>query len=94
MAGRSSCEWTGEDEEGSDSSWVPDDEEQHADPDDDDEVFDGWFDCEETHDANTKKDYHKPVGRIEAESRLGDMLCKKLLEGPWDATDVCELAFT
>ena len=78
MAGSSNDEWVAGDEDGSgsESSWEADEEDPHQPlvDEDEDEVFDGWFDSEEV-DANPKakarKDYHELVGKLEAESRLG-----------------------
>ena len=98
MSGSSSQEWAAEDSDGSgsDCSWVAPELVDNSDEEnEEDESFDGWFDCEEEDpDApKRKKDYHKLVGKVEAESRLGDLMCKNLLEDTWDATDVCEVAY-
>ena len=102
MSGRSSHEWDPEDDDGTEneSSWDADADAEMpvlADNSDDEGAsFEGWFDCEETNTDTSqgpKRNYHKSTGKLEAESRLGEMLVNKLLEGPWHATDICEIAY-
>ena len=98
-------EWdpSGSDGNGSDASWEPDGDEpgdlvdtSSDEGDEDVDGFVGWFDSDMDGKRATRKDrndYYKPISKAEAELRLGELLSTKVLEGPWDCTEICEVAY-